>query len=157
MVADVAVEIATLSKGRLKRSKGLNRYVKELVVLPAGYKPDRENPGVRVIVELADRGRRHGRGISAAALLVVQVKRLVVGLLVPHHLAKVPPIDLLAADRACVKMVVAVRLRLVGPAGLGWSKVRNSRHLAKSPGAPFSMLNSCVLLASSSTTRNQRP
>ena len=91
---------------------------------------------------------------QTAPLLVVQLKRLVIRLLVPHYLPEVAPVDLLAADRACVKMVVAC-LRLVGLAGLGWSQVRNSCHLAKSPGTPSSRLNSCVLLASSSTTRNQ--
>lgn len=43
MIADVAVKIAAFGEGRFKRSKGLNRHVQELTMLPAGYKPDREN------------------------------------------------------------------------------------------------------------------
>jgi hypothetical protein len=58
-VANVVVEIAPLGKGCFERGEGLNRYVQKLIVLPGDYKPDRENPGVRVIVELAYRGRRH--------------------------------------------------------------------------------------------------
>lgn len=59
-IADVAVKIDALGKGSFERSNGLSRYVQKLVMLPARYKPNRENPSVGVIVELAYRGRRHG-------------------------------------------------------------------------------------------------
>lgn len=69
-------------------------------------------------------------------LLVVQLKRLMVGLLVPQHLPNVAPVDALTAYWAFVKMVVAV----AGPlrfAGERWrSEICNSCHDRPNTAAP---------------------
>jgi hypothetical protein len=56
-------------------------------------------------------------------------------LLVPHHLPEVAAVDLLAANRANVKMIVTIRNGLVGLAGLWWSKVCDSHHDSSNPAA----------------------
>ncbi|ESX21407.1 hypothetical protein X767_19640 [Mesorhizobium sp. LSJC264A00] len=63
-----------------------------------------------MLLEAAVRKLRFDRRPTwvCAAFLGIKFKRLVIWLLVPHHLAEIALVDLLAADRAFVKSIVPV-------------------------------------------------
>ncbi|MER9525007.1 hypothetical protein NKI96_15680 [Mesorhizobium sp. M0292] len=90
----------------------------------------------------------------AAGFLLVEIERLVIGLLVPHHLPEVVSVYLLAADGARMEMLRPFSVMWL--AGLRRSKVNNFRHHQRTR-RPGKSSGGCVCMRSKADNKTPTP